>query len=267
MDSLHGAARRWGCVVSQIIPIAERTVGGDAIQTVSARDLHTFLEVGKQFGNWIADRIQQYGFQQGSDFEVFTETGKNLLGGRPAKEYALTLDMAKELAMVERNARGKQARQYFIECERRAKAVATVHTDPIQVLNDPAAMRGLLLTYSEKVLALEERVSDLQPKAAALDRIATADGSLCITEAAKALQVRPKDLFAFLRSHGWIYRRAGGSYELGYQERVNSGDLEHKVTTVLRADGSEKVIEQVRVTPKGLTKLAKLVKPTLAAVA
>lgn len=104
------------------------------------------------------------------------------------------------------------------------------------------------------------------PKAEALDRIAAADGSFCITDAAKALQVRPKDLFDYLRSHGWIYRRPGSAHDLGYQARVNSGDLEHKVTTVLKADGSEKVTEQVRVTAKGLAKLGALMSPpTMAA--
>lgn len=139
--------------------------------------------------------------------------------------------------------------------------------DPMKVLNDPAAMRGLLLTYTEKVLTLEGQVSELTPKADALDRIATADGSLCVTDAAKALQVRPKDLFAYLRAHGWIYRRPGSGHDLGYQSKVASGLLEHKVTTVLHADGTERMIEQVRVTPKGLAALAKLFRPAAQQVA
>jgi Rha family phage regulatory protein len=130
--------------------------------------------------------------------------------------------------------------------------------DPATILESPAAMRGLLLTYTEKVIALEGKVSELGPKAEALDRIATADGSLNVTEAAKALQMRPKDLFTYLRAHGWIYRRAGAQSDLGYQSKVQSGLLEHKITTVLRADGSERITEQVRVTPKGLAALAKL---------
>lgn len=134
--------------------------------------------------------------------------------------------------------------------------------DPIAALNDPAIMRGLLLSYSEKVLALETANAELAPKAEALDRIATADGSLNITAAAKALQVRPKDLFAYLQAHGWIYRRTGGAGYLGYQSKVTTGLLEHKVTTVLRGDGSEKIVEQVLVTAKGLAKLAALMQPT-----
>lgn len=133
--------------------------------------------------------------------------------------------------------------------------------DPMKALNDPAAMRGLLLSYTEKVLELEAANAELAPKAEALDRIATADGSLCITDAAKALQMRPKDLFNYLREHGWIYRRAGAGHDVGYQSKTTTGLLEHKVTTVLRADGSEKITEQVRITPKGLAKLSALIQP------
>lgn len=112
------------------------------------------------------------------------------------------------------------------------------------------------------------QIAEIGPKAEALDRIATAsDGSLNCTEAAKALQTRPKDLFAYLQQHGWIYKRAGSTNWLGYQARVQAGDLEHKVTTVLRADGSEKITEQVRITAKGLAKLAKLMPAAQGALA
>ena len=136
--------------------------------------------------------------------------------------------------------------------------------DPMEALNDPSAMRGLLLTYTEKVIALEAKVAEDAPKVEALERISEADGSLCVTDAAKALQMRPKDLFQYLQSHGWIYKRTGNAHYLGYSSKVTSGLLEHKVTTVLRPDGSERITEQVRVTPKGLSKLAQLVKPAAA---
>ncbi len=134
--------------------------------------------------------------------------------------------------------------------------VTAPQPDPMTVLNDPAAMRGLLLTYSEKVLALESKVAEQLPKVEALERISMANGSLCVTDAAKALQVQPKKLFGWLREHRWIYRRPGGSSWLGYQDRTMTGLLEHKVTTVQREDGTDKVVEQVRVTPKGLSKIA-----------
>lgn len=138
--------------------------------------------------------------------------------------------------------------------------------DAMTVLNDPAAMRGLLLSYTEKVLVLEQHVADLGPKAEALSRIAGSEGSFCITDAAKTLQVQPKALFSFLRSHRWIYTRAGGSGDIAYQDKLASGVLEHKTTTVHRTDGSEKTVTQVRVTTKGLAHLAKVF-PTVAVAA
>ncbi len=128
--------------------------------------------------------------------------------------------------------------------------------DPMAILSDPAAMRGLLLTYTEKVIALESEVQILAPKARALDRISLSDGSMCITNAAKVLGVQPKKFFAWLQEHQWIYRRGGGSGYTGYQARIQVGYLDHKVTTVERSDGSEKTVEQVLVTAKGLAKLA-----------
>lgn len=131
--------------------------------------------------------------------------------------------------------------------------------DPMAVLSDPAAMRGLLLTYTEKVLALQSAVAEQAPKVLALDRIATAsEGAINITEAAKCLQVRPRELFRWLHANAWIYRRPGGSGWVAYQPRLQQGVLEHKITTVSRSDGTEKVVEHVRVTAKGLARLGEL---------
>lgn len=111
------------------------------------------------------------------------------------------------------------------------------------------------------------QLAEALPKAAAHDRLSGADGSLCITDAAKALQIQRKNFIEWLSQNGWIYRRPGGTHFLGYQKHTVNGDLEHKVTTILRPDGSEKVIEQVRITPQGLTKLAKLMPERLKVVA
>ncbi len=125
----------------------------------------------------------------------------------------------------------------------------------MKALNDPATMRGLLLSYSEKVLELEHQNAELAPKAEALDRIAQASGSLCVTDAAKALQLPPRKLFSWLSEHRWIYRRHGTGW-LGYQDKVQAGYLEHKVTTVDTAYGDQRITEQVRITPKGMARLA-----------
>ncbi|MDR6628375.1 phage antirepressor YoqD-like protein [Acinetobacter lwoffii] len=129
--------------------------------------------------------------------------------------------------------------------------------DPMKSLADPRVLRDLLLGYSERIVGLEEEVQEMKPSVEAYDRIAKADGSLCLTDAAKALQMRPKDLIAKLSSGKWIYKRAGNSHWLGYQDKVQAGYLEHKITEVTRGDGTTKITEQVRITPKGLAKLAK----------
>ena len=238
-------------------------IGGAEIQTVNARELHAFLGVGKVFAAWVTERIGQYDFAEDLDYVVISETGKNRSGGRPSKEYHISLDMAKELAMVERNEKGKEVRQYFIRMERKAQQAM----DPAAILESPAAMRGLLLTYTEKVIALEAEVDGMRDDVSAHQRLTKAEGSLNVTEAAKNLGVRPKSLFDWLSHNGWIYRRAGSANWLGYQTKCNQGLLEHKSATVLRADGSEKISEQVRVTAKGMSALAKLIPPTAKLVA
>jgi len=135
---------------------------------------------------------------------------------------------------------------------------AAQQIDPRKALSDPAALRSLLLDNVEKVLALEAIVSELTPASHALERIATSEGSMCITDAAKALQIRPKALFDYLRQNSWIYRRAGSACDVAYQARLQTGVMEHKVTVVSRDDGTEKTTTQARITPKGLTQLAKV---------
>lgn len=92
---------------------------GAEINSADARELHSFLNSERQYANWIQDRITQYGFIENQDFVIkITYTGR-----RPRKEYFVTLDMAKELCMVENNDKGKEARQYFIKCEKELQAI------------------------------------------------------------------------------------------------------------------------------------------------
>lgn len=103
-------------VESGLVPVYEDK---QARNVINARELHGFLESGQEFTNWIKNRVEKYGFSQGEDYEVFDKFIKNPQGGRPTTEYLLTLDTAKEIAMVENNEKGRQVRKYFIECERR----------------------------------------------------------------------------------------------------------------------------------------------------
>ncbi|EER1249728.1 phage antirepressor Ant [Escherichia coli] len=107
-------------MTTQLIPVFEGTISNEPTLLVNARDLHGFLEVGKDFSNWIRARLNEYGFVENLDYILFSP---NLAKtpGRRRKDYHLTLDTAKELAMVERNEKGRQIRRYFIECEKKLR--------------------------------------------------------------------------------------------------------------------------------------------------
>lgn len=121
----------------------------------------------------------------------------------------------------------------------------------------PEALR-LAADLAEQNAALAVTVQEQTPKVEAFARIADAEGSLCMRDAAKALQIRPIDLKNLLIVNRWIYGRPGHTGWLAYQDKIQQGLMTHKVDTVTRQDGTEKVVEQVRVTPKGITRLAQM---------
>ena len=112
-------------MTSQLIPVFNGTISNETALLVNARDLHTFLDVGKRFASWIVERIAEYGFVENQDFMIISQVREKIGRGRPAKDYHLPLDTAKELAMVERNEKGRQVRRYFIECEKRLRQQET----------------------------------------------------------------------------------------------------------------------------------------------
>lgn len=135
-------------------------------------------------------------------------------------------------------------------------ALVTQQADPMAVLSDPAALRGLLARYAEREQGLQQQLAAQAPKVEALDRLAEARGAMCLTDAAKALQMRPSDLIGWMQEHTWIHKRPGTAW-LAYQPRITSGLLVHKV--IPRGEGAEtRIFGQVLVTPKGLARLAEL---------
>ncbi|MDO2201437.1 antA/AntB antirepressor family protein, partial [Escherichia coli] len=111
----------------QLIPVFNGTIANETTLLVNARDLHTFLGVGKRFASWITERIAEYGFVENQDYILVSPNReiKGRGGDRRSKDYHLTLDTAKETAMVERNEKGRQIRRYFIECEKRLRQQET----------------------------------------------------------------------------------------------------------------------------------------------
>lgn len=232
----------------QLIKIENSTIGIDVKETVNARELHAFLESKKDFSSWIKDQIVRARLIENQDFIKLTKKGErqNLV------DYHLTIEAGKSIGMMSATDKGFEIRDYFLECERRAKSPG-IH----ELLNNPQAMHTALLTYSQQVIERDKLIAVIQPQATALQRLSLADGSLCMTDAAKTLGIQPiKTLIPYLRANKWIYNRPGCPHPVAYQDKLQQMLLEHKTTTVNRTDGSEKITEQVRITAKGLAKLA-----------
>jgi phage antirepressor YoqD-like protein len=111
----------------------------------------------------------------------------------------------------------------------------------------------------EKADRLQADLEEAAPKVAVFERIAVADGGVCISKAAKMIQVRPSDLFAYLRQNRWIFRRPTNEFDTAYQDRIEAGYVVHKVVPLGEKDGHQKLKDQVLITPKGITKLAAIV--------
>ncbi|UNE55272.1 antA/AntB antirepressor family protein [Bartonella machadoae] len=231
--------------MNTLIEIKERVIDQETVQTVNARELHAFLEVKTSFKDWIIRRIQDCKFKEGYDFCSFLSESS---GGRPSKDYALTLDMAKHLAMIERNEKGHQAREYFIECEKLAKQVTTPQID----YSSPQVMLGVLTHLKNENERKDIIIAELEPKAKALDGLKRSDGLFGLIESAKMLEIRPKDLTDYLRKHDWVYRRAPSAPLLPYQDKIKKGLMDCPAITIQRPDGTEKVLPSTKITSRGL---------------
>ena len=135
-------------MTNSLIAVFNGTIANQLVQLTNARSLYEFLGSDRQFANWITDRISDYGFVQDEDYIIVTER----TNGRPRKEYHITLDMGKELAMVERNEKGRQIRKYFIECERRVNSQNSLQEEDT---NCQEAQALLLKLYHFGIIANE----------------------------------------------------------------------------------------------------------------
>ena len=161
----------------------------DGVQTVNGRELHEFLESKQEFVNWIKSRIQKYGFIESIDF--LTELSKSS-GGRPSKEYYISIDMAKELSMVENNEKGREARRYFIACENavrkaREQGITQEYKTDLVV----GTMMEKINYLTDTVTKLTDAVSNLSMSE--LDMFASEDGGFYRKEVRKLVQKRSRE--------------------------------------------------------------------------
>lgn len=181
--------------MSELIPLTNN----DGAQAVMGRDLHTFLDVKSNYTEWF-DRMKEYGFSEGQDFIRNSESNGR---GRPTVNHILTLDMAKEISMIQRTEKGKQARQYFIECEKRAKGENLTELDEAKLIQ-----RAIQVSY-QKIQRLEAENLAMIPKAAYVDTYVADEDLIQFRTVANQLNIGEQALRELLISKKWIYRMAG----------------------------------------------------------
>ena len=204
--------------------------------TVSARELHEFLEVGADFRHWFP-RMCEYGFEEGKDFRTFlTESS----GGRPAQDAEITIDMAKELCMLQRNERGKLARQYFLQLERDWNSPEKVMARALQI----AEKKISTLTADLSKATVQNTI--MAPKADYFDELVERNTLTNFRETAKQLGVKQKAFISFLMERKFIYRDKRGKL-LPYADK-NDGLFEVKECF---NNATQWAGTQTLVTPKG----------------
>jgi anti-repressor protein len=197
-----------------------------------------------------------------ADLEEFGRVGFEIApfetaGGMQSREVA-TLNERQATLIMTYSKNTEIARTFKKRLVKTFYELAQRVSNPLVPQTLPEALR-LAADLADKITERDKLISVMQPQAAALQLISLAEGSLCLTDAAKHLGVQPQKVFIpYLKANKWIYRRTGSSHDVAYQDKLQQMLLEHKVTTVSRTDGTEKITEQVRVTPKGLTKLAQI---------
>lgn len=213
--------------------------------TVSARDLHDFLGVKTAYKDWFP-RMCEYGFAEGADFnplkieQVQNEGGRTVT--RQVMDAQLTIEMAKELCMLQRNERGKQARQYFIQLEKDWNSPEKVMARALQIAD-------------RKLKQLEAKVEQDKPKVLFADAVSTSEQSILIGQLAKIIRqngvpMGERRLFQWMRENGYLGKH-GSRYNIPTQRSMEMGLFEIKETAVTHSDGRVTTNTTPKVTGKG----------------
>lgn len=225
-------------------------VNSNQEQTVSGRELYAFLGIAERFSKWW-DRMIGYGFTENIDFtSVQKSTVVNNGAEKPIIDHIMKLDMAKELCMLARNDKGKQARQYFLEVEREWNSPEKVMARALMLAE--AKLNEVKAFAAEQTKQLEAA----QPKVVFADAVATAKTSILIGDLAKILKQNGVNtgqnrLFEWLRQNGYLIRQRGTSYNSPTQRAMEQGLFEIKETSVALPDDGVKITRTTKVTGKG----------------
>lgn len=214
--------------------------------SVSGRELHEFLGVTTRYNDWFP-RMVEYGFTEGKDFNLLKNEQVRFEGNREVTreliDHLLTIDMAKEICMIQRTEVGKKARQYFIQVEKD--------------YNSPEKIMARALRIAEKELStLKLDVERMKPKEIFADSVASSHTSILIGELAKILKANgyetgQKRLFEILRQDGFLIKRNGSDFNMPSQKSMELGLMEIKETAINNPDGSIRLNKTTKVTGKG----------------
>lgn len=201
---------------------------------VSARELHEFLEVKTAYKDWFP-RMCEYGFTEGEDFCSFLSEST---GGRPAQDAAVSIDMAKEICMLQRNDKGKMARQYFLQLEKDWNSPEKVMARALQIADKK------IKELEEHKLALEAEAKANAPLVLFAKGVEGSSNSILVRDYSKILRqngipVGGNRLFEWFRGNGYLIRRQGRDYNMPTQRSVEMGLFEVKETVVSHTSGTQ----------------------------
>lgn len=222
-------------------------------QTVSARDLHEKLGIETPFRKWFP-RMCEYGFTEGMDFNVDKNVRVQMEGEREVKreieDFVISIEMAKEICMIQRTPVGKQIREYFIDLEKAWNTPEQVMARALRIADK--TIDGLKIENKKLI----EENNELKPKALFADCVSTSNSTILIGELAKILKANGVDigqnrLFAWMRENGYLISRKGSDYNMPTQKSMNLGLFKIKETTINKPDGSIAISKTVKVLGKG----------------
>ncbi|NFL55591.1 oxidoreductase [Clostridium botulinum] len=231
----------------QLIPL-QANKNGEVI--ISGRELHEFLGVKTRYDIWF-DRMKQYGFIENQDFTAIVQKRTTAQGNETTyTEHAMKLDMAKELAMIQRNEKGKQARQYFIAVEKAWNSPEMIMKRALEIANNN--VQNLKLENEEQKQQLKEQ----KPKVLFAEVVSVAHTSILVGDLAKLIKqngidIGAKRLFAWLRENGYLIRRKGTDYNMPTQYSMDLKLFEVKETSITHSDGHISISKTSKVTGKG----------------
>ena len=215
---------------------------------ISGRALHEFLEVKTSYKDWFP-RMIEYGFTEGTDFcSILSES----TGGRPATDHAIRLDMAKEIAMIQRSEKGKQARQYFIQIEKDYNSPEKIMARALQIAEKELSN----LRLENKVQ--EQQIAELKPKASYYDLVLQCKDLLSMTEIAKDYGMSAKGMNKLLHDLGGQYKQSGIWFL--YSKYQSEGYTQTKTQNYSKPDGTQGVTTHTYWRQKGRLFLYELLK-------